>query len=97
MPTAAQSHIVTAEKIVMNPLQDSDEAYHDAAVYVTALPALEGRAGSLKSTFHHYAGQIPGLTGPREFQERAYLRGQMIGIALQIGFYTGDLKRDWRN
>lgn len=98
MPTAARPHIVAAEKIVQNPLQDSDEAYHDATQYIAGLPEeLEGHAGGLRKTFRRYTTLLPTLNGPREVQECSYLRGKLIGIALQIGFYTGDLKTDWRN
>jgi hypothetical protein len=98
MPTVAQHHIVTAETIVLDTLQDSDDAYRSATEYVAALPQpLAGHAATLQSTFHHKLGLLPGLTGPREVQEKDYLRKQLVGIALQIGFLVGDLKRDWRN
>lgn len=98
MPTTAQHHIVTAETIVLDSLQDSADAYLSATAYIASLPQpLEGHAATLQSTFQHKLRLLPGLTGPREVQEKDYLRKKLVGIALQIGFLTGDLTRDWRN
>lgn len=82
----------------MDPLRDCDDAHRAVTEYVAALPPeLGGRAGVLKSAFSRKAEIMSALDGPRRVEETTYLKKKLVGIALQIGFHTGDLKRDWRN
>lgn len=94
MPTDARRHVVAVEKTVNDPLQDTPDAFTEAAAYVAQLPEQTGdlRADQLRAWFLDRAAQLQPLCGA----ERAYVIDRSIGAVLEIGFLLGDLTQDWR-